>query len=230
MKKIIISLLFGISVNFSFAYQKVYIREYTYYAEPKESEKSAKENAMLGVRKELLLELRAAILSEQVLKTSSVIKNGREVFTEEFSKTLVQITMAVIEMKVLEYNCKKGVCYIKARMVVDPECMRLMLEELLGDKNKTVEYERKIMGLEAKIMRLEDRINSLRQGHNDEIDILKQEYENTINGLKQNHEDTIDRLISEHRNNIRHLELLNKEWCEKAYGYGKQQRCYFKRF
>ena len=124
-----------------FAQKQTFVRDYTYRASDVDSRVTSRTNATTEMRNILLREVGDFLQSEQTLIRQSVMKNGKEEFSEDFSKKIEAITAGIIEMKVLDEKWNGETYYIQAEMAVDPAEVSKRIAEVMNDKQKTQELE-----------------------------------------------------------------------------------------
>ena len=155
MKKIFLLLLTAcLLATTATAEKKTFTRDYIYQASEADSKLTAKAVAIQEMQKELLLEIGQGLLSEQTLKKLSVMVNGKETFSEEFSKKITAITAGIIEMKesdILKETWNGTTYYILAKMTVDPEDVRQKIKTLLDNKEEIGKLEDKVKEEQRKL-------------------------------------------------------------------------------
>jgi hypothetical protein len=129
--------------SYGFAQKKTFIREYVYQASEADSKLTARKIAIQEMQTLLLQEIGQALQSEQALKKLSVTKDGKEIFSESFSQEIMAITAGFVEMKVLNEAWNGKTYYIKAQMLVNPKEVSQRVAEVLNNKQKEKELEKR---------------------------------------------------------------------------------------
>ena len=154
MKKILmIFIALAVTAGAS-AQKRTVTRDYTYRASDVDSKVTSRTNATTEMRNILLREVGEFLKSEQTLIRQSVMKNGKEELTEDFSKKVEAITAGIVEMKVLDEQWNGETYYIKAEMTVDTKEVGKRIAEIMSDKQKTKELEdarKRVLALEAEV-------------------------------------------------------------------------------
>ena len=121
------------------AQKKTFIREYLYQASERDSKITARAAAIREMQTLLLLEIGQALQSEQTLRKQSVLKDGKETFSESFSQEVMAITAGFVEMKILDESWNGKTYYIEAKMTVDTKEVSQRVAKVLDDRKKEKE-------------------------------------------------------------------------------------------
>ena len=137
MKKVL--LFFALAVlcaGAAFGQKKTFIRDYLYQASERDSKVAAREAAMQQMQVLLLKEIGQVIQSEEALRKQSVLKDGKENFSESFSQEVMAITAGFVEMQILDESWNGKTYYIEAKMTVDPKEVSQRVANVLDDRKK----------------------------------------------------------------------------------------------
>ena len=157
--------------------KKTVTREYIYDANEADSKLSARAFAEQRLKEALVREVGEFLQSERTLDRRSVMKNGKEEFTEDYSEKIMAITAGVVEMEILNETWNGKTYYMLARMTVDSEEVSRRINEVLNDKRKTQELEelrKQKLAAEAEAARLR---RELAQEKNKNNAAMKQAYQ-----------------------------------------------------
>ncbi len=119
------------------AQNKSFIREYTYQASELDSKITARNAATNQMRSLLLKEIGEFLYAETTNTTNSLVKNGQEAYSQEYTERIKAITSGFVEMKVLQEEWNGATYYIKAEMTIDPESVNKKIAEALESDKKT---------------------------------------------------------------------------------------------
>ena len=184
MKKIFLLLLTAcLLATAANAQKKTVVREYIYQANEADSKLTARAFATRRLHEELLREVGEFLQVERTLDKRSVMKNGKEELTEDFSENIMAITAGVVEMKILDEVWNGKTYYIEAQMTVDPDEVRKRIAEVLSDKQKTKELNesrKRILAAEKEAERLRKEL-ALAKNKNNET--LKQTYQQQVDAI-----------------------------------------------
>jgi uncharacterized protein (TIGR02145 family) len=121
------------------AQKKTFIRDYLYQASENDSKNTARAAAVKEMQTLLLMEIGQVIQSEQELKKRVVTKDGKEVFSEDFSQEIRAITAGFVEMKILQESWNGRTYYIEAQITIDPKEVSQRIAKVLDDRQKEKE-------------------------------------------------------------------------------------------
>ena len=147
MKKILMIFIALAVTAGATAQKKTFVRDYVYQGSERDSKVDARAAAIREMTVELLREIGFGIYSETTLKRLSIIKDGKETFSEEFSKKIVEITAGVVNV-VVDKNSERWdgtTCKFHiedALITVDTSEVRKQIAKLLSNKEEMANAER----------------------------------------------------------------------------------------
>jgi hypothetical protein len=138
MKRFLI-FLFILFINFIFANEKTFIREYTYSILQNETKESARRIAMYEMKRILLEEVGVYIQSELIIKDSES-KIGKKTIIKEFAENkIISITAGIVKVEVLDEKWIKkrnrNQLKLRAKITLDPDDVTKQIEKIINNKS-----------------------------------------------------------------------------------------------
>jgi tetratricopeptide (TPR) repeat protein len=133
IEKIIIILLI---IHFStvICAEKTFVREYTYYAEDYDSKITARTNALLRVKEELLEETSTLIITDINLNSWEKRIDDELSSGEDFKKNVTTISAGISTTTILDEKWTGETFWIKAEIVIDPEDIEKKLNIIFNNR------------------------------------------------------------------------------------------------
>lgn len=134
MKLFLISILLIMSSNIVLPQEKSFIRDYTYHASERDSKLSAREKALVEVKKLLFEELGTYIESE----TRYTQFESNKTYSETFINNIQSLTAGITKTKIIEEKWNGNEYYLKVSMNVDIKKMNEIMDKLVAEKTSSV--------------------------------------------------------------------------------------------
>ena len=140
---ILLILISGIKTEL-YSSEKKFTRSLTFQASENDSKNSARTQATVQLRTTLLREIGEFLISDINFDRSSIIKDGEEIYTENYSNRIEALTAGIVELKILNEDWSKWsnlLLTIEAEMIVDTDDVLKKINELVQDRQKIKELE-----------------------------------------------------------------------------------------
>jgi len=154
-----------------FSAEKTFVREYTYYAEDYDSKITARTNALIRVKEELLEETSTLIVSDINLSSWEKVIDGKFSSGEDFQKNITTISAGITTTTILDEKWTGETFWIKAEIVVDPEDIERKLNIIFNNRKLLSD----IMNLENIVSQADTEIGRLKILLKDEKEKLEVE-------------------------------------------------------
>lgn len=134
IKAIIPIIYFCLIFNNAFSAEKTFVREYTYHAEDYDSKITARTNALIRVKEELLEETSTLIVSDANLSSWEKVIDGKFSSGEDFQKNVTTISAGITTTTILDEKWTGETFWIKAEIVIDPEDIEKKLNIIFNNR------------------------------------------------------------------------------------------------
>jgi tetratricopeptide (TPR) repeat protein len=153
---------FALSINFLYAQEKTFVKEYTYKASEADSRVSCRAIATNQLRSLLLNELGVYVESNQLLKTDDV--GGKN--SQDFIENISTISAGITKLNILGETWNGETFWMKAAITVDTTSLQESLKRISQDRQKVKELEdlkKRLDDANQKLLELTDSLNEQKE-------------------------------------------------------------------
>jgi tetratricopeptide (TPR) repeat protein len=169
-----------LSINFLYAQEKTFVKEYTYKASEADSRVSCRAIATNQLRSMLLNELGVYVESNQLLKTDEVAGKN----TQDFIENISTISAGITKLNILGETWNGETFWMKAAITVDTTSLQESLKRISQDHQKVKELEdlkKRLDDANQKLAELTDSLNE--QKEINAKSALAEKYNNKVNEI-----------------------------------------------
>lgn len=170
----------ALSINFIYAQEKTFVKEYTYKASEADSRVSCRAIATNQLRSMLLNELGVYVESNQLLKTDDTAGKN----TQDFIENISTISAGITKLNVLGETWNGETFWMKAAITVDTTSLQESLKRISEDHQKVRELEdlkKRLEDANQKLAELTDSLNE--QKEINAKSALAEKYNNKVNEI-----------------------------------------------
>jgi len=169
-----------LSINFIYAQEKTFVKEYTYRASEADSRVSCRAIATNQLRSMLLNELGVYVESNQLLKTDD--KGGKN--TQDFIENISTISAGITKLNILGEAWNGETFWMKAAITVDTTSLQESLKRISDDHQKVkelTELKQRLDDANKKLGELTRELND--QKENNAKAVLAEKYNIRVNEI-----------------------------------------------